>query len=147
MQRRLRALAVLFLMTVPAAGLHAADAPSPKGAEKDAEAAARTWLAEVDNGKYGASWENAAAAFRRAMTKAQWEDALAKVRAPLGAVLSRQLKSATYTKTLPGAPDGEYVVIQYESGFSGHSGGKMTETVTPMKEKDGSWKVSGYYIK
>ena len=55
--------------------------------------------------------------------------------------------SATFTKTLPGAPDGAYVVIQYETDFSGHPGGKMIETVTPAKEKDGSWKVSGYYIK
>jgi len=81
------------------------------------------------------------------MTKTQWEDALAKVRAPLAAVLSRKLTSATFTKTLPGAPEGAYVVIQYETDFSGHPSGKMIETVTPAKEKDGSWKVSGYYIK
>ena len=142
MRRVIRILAaVLFL--VPAAVLLAADAQ----AEKDAEAAARAWLAGVDAGKYGASWEAASSEFRKSMTKTQWEDALAKVRAPLAAVLSRKLTSATFTKTLPGAPDGEYVVIQYETDFSGHPGGKMIETVTPAKEKGGSWKVSGYFIK
>jgi hypothetical protein len=30
---------------------------------------------------------------------------------------SRQVKTAAYTKTLPGAPAGEYVVIQYDSSF------------------------------
>jgi len=125
MRRVIRILAaVLFL--VPAAVLLAADAQ----AEKDAEAAARAWLAGVDAGKYGASWEAASSEFRKSMTKTQWEDALAKVRAPLAAVLSRKLTSATFTKTLPGAPEGAYVVIQYETDFSGHPGGKMIETVT-----------------
>jgi Protein of unknown function (DUF4019) len=141
MKRGIRILTAL-LFVLSSVDVHAADAK----AEKDAEAAARAWLAGVDNGKYGASWESASSTFRKALTKTQWEDALAKVRAPLAAVLSRTFQSATYTKTLPGAPEGEYVVIQYETDFSGHQG-KMTETVTPMKEKDGSWKVSGYYIK
>ena len=35
-------------------------------------------------------------------------------------------------------------MIQYDTRFEN---GLFTETVTPMKEKDGSWKVSGYYIK
>lgn len=142
MNRGIRILAALLFL-FSSVETRAADAQ----AEKAAEAAARAWLAGVDDGKYGASWETASSTFRRALTKAQWEDALAKVRAPLAAMESRTFKSATYTKTLPGAPDGEYVVIQYETAFSGHPGGKMTETVTPMKEKDGSWKVSGYYIK
>ena len=39
-------------------------------------------------------------------------------REPLGKILTRKLNSAAYTKTLPGAPDGEYVVIQYEAASS-----------------------------
>jgi hypothetical protein len=45
---------------------------------------------------------------------------------------------------LPGAPDGEYVVIQFESSFEKKK--SAVETVTPMLEKDGKWRVSGYYI-
>lgn len=52
---------------------------------------------------------------------------------------------STYTKKLPGAPDGEYVVIQYESSFEHKQ--SAVETVTPMLDKDGKWRVSGYYIK
>lgn len=47
--------------------------------------------------------------------------------------------------SLPGAPDGEYVVIQFETSFEKKK--SSLETVTPMKEKDGAWRVSGYYIK
>ena len=63
----------------------------------------------------------------------------------LGKVHSRTLKTATYTKSLPGAPDGEYVVIQYESSFEHKQ--SAIETVTPMLDTDGKWRVSGYFIK
>jgi hypothetical protein len=46
---------------------------------------------------------------------------------------------------LPGAPDGEYVVYQYKTSYKNKK--KAIETITPMKEEDGVWKVSGYYIK
>src|SRR5687768_14154876 len=82
-----------------------------------AVAAAHGWLATVDAGDYGRSWDQAAAYFRGAVVKPDWERAIAGVRGPLGHVLERKLKSATVTRTLPGAPDGEYVVIQYATRF------------------------------
>jgi hypothetical protein len=138
---RRKILLALLLVAAPAFPAFAAEGP-----EKAAEKAALAWLAIVDAGKYGASWDAAAEFFRQSLTKAQWEDALAKVRAPLAAVMSRKLKSATFTKSVPGAPAGEYVIIQFETSFSGRPGGSI-ETVTPMKEADGAWRVSGYYIK
>jgi Protein of unknown function (DUF4019) len=67
------------------------------------------------------------------------------VRAPLGKLVSRQLKSATYTTKLPNAPPGEYVVIQYETGYEKAAG--MVEMLVMMQEKNGSWKATGYFIK
>jgi hypothetical protein len=55
------------------------------------------------------------------------------------------LLSATYTTQLPGAPDGEYVVLQYDTSFEHKK--TAIETVTPVMDKDGKWRVSGYYIK
>lgn len=46
---------------------------------------------------------------------------------------------------LPGAPDGEYAVIQFETSFANKK--SAIETVTPMKDPDGKWRVSGYFIK
>jgi hypothetical protein len=60
-------------------------------------------------------------------------------------MVARKLKSKQYTKNLPGAPDGECVVIQYETTFEKKQ--SAIETVTPMLDKDGKWRVSGYYIK
>ena len=67
------------------------------------------------------------------------------VRVPLGAQMSRVVKSKQYTTSVPGAPDGQYVVIQFTTSFKNK--GSATETVTPMLDKDGSWRVSGYFIK
>jgi hypothetical protein len=42
---------------------------------------------------------------------------LKAVRKPLGKVISREVKSKSHHTSLPGAPDGEYVVIQFDTSF------------------------------
>ncbi len=113
--------------------------------ERLAQQSADAWLALVDSGKYAESWQEAAQLFKAAVTKEEWRSKLQASRDPFGKLLSRKLKSATYSKTSPGAPDGKYVVIQYESSFEHKQA--AVETVTPMLDKDGTWRVSGYYIK
>jgi hypothetical protein len=113
--------------------------------EQLAQQSAESWLKLVDSGNYGESWDQAAQFFKTAVSKEQWHSALRASRDPLGKVLSRNLKSCTFTKTLPGAPDGEYVVIKYDSSFEHKQ--SAVETITPMLGKDGQWRVSGYYIK
>lgn len=113
-------------------------------AEQQAQGAAQEWLELVDEGKYPESWEAAASYFKTAVAKEQWERSLAAFRKPLGEVLSRKAKSRDYKTALPGAPDGEYVVLQFETSFESKE--SAIETVTPMREKDGCWKVSGYFI-
>ena len=114
-------------------------------AEKTAIARASAWLSLVDQGNYVESWNQASGFFKAAVTQEQWQQSLRAFRLPLGKVVARKLKSKQYTTTLPGAPDGEYVVIQYETTFENKQ--SATETVTPMLDKDGKWRVSGYYIK
>ena len=65
---------------------------------------------------------------------------------PHGSLIPRNnCKSQIYATSLPGAPDGEYVVIQYKTSFVNKK--DAIETITPMLDKDGKWRVSGYYIK
>ena len=114
-------------------------------AEKAAVTASSAWLSLVDEGNYAESWNEAAGLFKAAVTKEQWQESLKAFRVPLGKVVARKLKSKQYTKTLPGALDGEYVVIQYETTFQKKQ--SAIETITPMLDKDRKWRVSGYYIK
>ena len=113
--------------------------------EKAAEDSATQWLALVDAGDYAASWDDAAALFKNAVPKEQWTEKAKVARGPFGKVNSRKLKSATFKTTLPGAPDGQYVIIQYDSTFEHKQ--SAVETVTPMLDKDGQWRVSGYFIR
>ncbi len=113
--------------------------------EKVAVAAAEKWVALVDGGKYAESWKDAAEYFRNAVKQEQWEQAAQAVRQPLGKLISRKVKSTTYKTALPGAPDGEYVVVEFETVFENKK--TAVETVIPMMDKDGKWRVSGYFIK
>ena len=113
--------------------------------EDAAVKAAEEWLALVDSGEYSKSWSQAAELFKNAITEEQWGRSLSGVRKSLGEVVSRTKTSAQYATSLPGAPDGEYVVIQFETSFTNKE--SAVETVTPMKDPDGTWRVSGYYIK
>lgn len=113
--------------------------------ENTAVAAAEKWLAAIDEGQYAESWKDAAAYFRNAVTKEQWAQSLQAVRKSLGKLISRKVQNKAYKTSLPGAPDGEYVVIQFKTSFENKA--SAVETVTPMLDKDGEWRVSGYFIK
>ena len=131
------ALAFVLALVVPAT---AAEKP-----EDAAQAAAESWLKVVDAGEYAKSWEQAAGFFRGAVTKEQWARAAAGVRAPLGTLVSRKVKSREHKTSLPGAPDGRYVVVQFDTKFANKA--SAVETVTPMLDADGTWRVSGYFIR
>jgi hypothetical protein len=111
----------------------------------DAFDASMKWLDLVDNGKYQESYNQSSAYFRSVVLKEDWVRIIDAVRGPLGNVISRDFKSSQYTTSLPGAPDGEYVVIQFDTSFANKK--TAIETITPMKDDDGQWRVSGYYIK
>jgi hypothetical protein len=132
-----------------ATGLALAAAAQPLTAqtpEADAQRAAEAWLALVDSTHYAESWTQAAAAFRAAVTQGTWDSTMTSVRAPLGAARSRELLGAQYSTSLPNAPPGEYVLLQFRTVFAGRETPAI-ETVVPMKDPDGAWRVSGYFIR
>jgi hypothetical protein len=114
-------------------------------ATESAIEAAKSWLLLVDEAKYSESWSQAAEYFRKNVSREQWMTALNGVRKPLGKMISRKVLNSTYTTQVPGAPDGQYVVIQFETSFENKQ--NAVETVTPMMDTDDLWRVSGYYIK
>lgn len=107
--------------------------------------AAESWLALVDAKEYKKSWEEAAPIFKGQISEKDWDNMVSSVRKPLGDVKSRELLGAQFTTTLPGAPEGEYVVIQFKTSFVDKP--ESVETVVPMKDENDTWRVSGYFIK
>lgn len=131
-------LAVAVLAATPS---FASNSPAVEAAKS----AATAWLGLVDAQDAEASWEQASLTFKSAVTAAQWSQALDSVRRPLGALKQREGKTAEYKTSLPGAPDGKYVVLQYRSTFEHKA--SAVETVTVVMDPDGAWKVAGYFIK
>jgi hypothetical protein len=140
MMRRILGLVIVGLILSGGSAM-ASDAAKTAAAVSAAE----KWLATVDAGGYSESWKEAAELFRNAVKPEQWEQSLQAIRKPLGKLVSRKVQTKTYKTSLPGAPDGEYVLIQFETSFENKK--TAVETVTPMIDKDGKWRVSGYYIK
>ncbi len=136
------AIILVYLGFFITTGVVAAQEPETEGA---AIAATEQWLGLVDEGKNEESWTEAAGFFKKAVTQDQWVQTMKALRNPLGKVISREVKNKMYATSLPGAPDGEYVVIQFETSFENKK--SAVETVTPVLEQDGKWRVSGYFIR
>lgn len=130
--------AIMFLLITPVA---VAQDNNMEAAKKSAE----SWLAIVDKGDYPDSYDEAAGIFKLAISKEEWAQKVRAARGPLGKIVSRKLKQAQYTTSLPGAPDGNYVVILYDTSFENKKA--AVETIVPMLDKDGQWRVSGYFIR
>jgi hypothetical protein len=102
------------------------------------------WLRLIDNGKYADSWKEASTYFRSRVPEKNWVTMVQGARSPLGARISRKLQNITFTKTLPGAPDGSYAVMVFQTSFQNK--GSAAEQLTVVADGD-QWRAAGYFIK
>jgi glucose/arabinose dehydrogenase len=119
--------------------------PDPSAKEKAAQPAAESWVVLVDAAQFSESWEQAALPFKKAISKEDWAESAQQAREPLGKLKTRKLKFSQYKDSLPSAPPGEYVLLQYDSSFEGLP--KAAEVFTLTLEKDGKWRVVGYFVR
>lgn len=121
-----------------------ARAVNDAAAEKAGSEAALKWLALIDVHQYEQSWNEIAPLLKQSINAQNWANAVGSVRNMVGTVVSRTQQSITYTTQVPGAPKGKYVIIIYDTKFSKRP---AVETVTSMRCPDGTWRVSGYYLR
>ena len=107
--------------------------------------AAKVWLSIIDNVNYSDSWKDASTYFKEAVSEQSWVNSLRAVRKPLGKLVSRNMLKSQKANSLPGAPDGKYVVMSFETAFEHKK--SAVETVTFMLDKDAKWRAAGYFIK
>lgn len=137
--RRIALAGLLLAACAPGIAL----AQDPRGTA--AHFAARDWLALTDKADAPASWKAASALFRDAVDEARWANALATIRSPLGAVVTRTLVGTQFHTEIPGLPDkGEYVMLVYRTTFEKREG--VVERVTIARDSDGTFRVAGYVI-
>ena len=118
--------------------------PSPADVQRAqaAEERARAWLAQIDAGDYGGSWETAARLFQVAISKEEWEARVWRQH-PSGKPEGRELVAAKYSAAWPSAPPGEHVFIQYRVNYNGRA---IIESLTMRLDAD-EWKTVGYLIR
>ena len=134
--------AVIFPMLLHADSLESLERESLESS--DGTQPAIDWLEEVDAGKYEQSWNRAAPFFQSQVTVLQWVDALNQTRKPLGSVVTRKIYRTDLRASLPGVPEGEYVVITLLTDFENKKSAIETITVTEVNRE---WRVMGYFIK
>lgn len=126
--------------------------PDPLSAQSNEEAVetakqvAQEWLALFDDENYEKTWAEASSFFKSKIGKEQWAMRIqqTKKRRPvLDSLQSRSLVAARHTTSLPNAPDGQYVVVQYRATYAQE---EWIETVTLKKDPD-AWRVAGYVTK
>ncbi len=112
--------------------------------EQAAERQALGFLGYLDHARYADSYAYTGMLIRSSLDRESFAKQIEKARAGSGAILSRNLIDATYSTTVPGAPEGQYVILHYGTSFANRQ--DTVETVTLAFAK-GYWRVSGYYIK
>ncbi len=136
-------MTVKKFVTVGLAALLVLSASVCLAADKAAVKASAAFLSLVDSGQYAQSWDQASAFFKSKVPQDAWVQQLSTARKPYGTVKSRKILGAKDFNSLPGAPAGQYVVIEYATAFTQNDSG---ERVTMMRQADGSWRMAGYFI-
>ena len=113
--------------------------------KKAALTAAEAWLGLLDSAKFADTWKNADDYFKTRVKEAKWVRQMPQLSRTLGKIVSRKLLSANFTHKLPGLPGRSAFILRYATKFEKKP--QAIETVIPIDETDGTWRVSGYYIK
>ena len=112
----------------------------------DTVSPARTWLERIDAGQYETSYGQLADSVKKTATPEKWTRTLADSRKTLGKVLKRTWNQSRFLTTLPDMPDGEYMLVSFETTFEHRE--KATETITLAKHPNGTaWQIIGYDIR
>lgn len=140
----------LVMMTLIAAGLMALSQIVPSAPPRDAStapatdaaviSAARDWLALGDAGNWRGGYETAGRSFREVNTVDGWASAAAQVRGPMGALVSREVRTVRYLN----APPHGYQEVAFATRYANRPD-ELIETVTLQRE-DGAWKVVGVMV-
>lgn len=105
----------------------------------------KAWLQLVDDGLYAQSWDVSSAIFKTSVSQAKWIEALQLIRQPLGVTKSRELAKTQAPSTLPGLPDGDYLILTFSTSFDGNAS-LATETLSLVKI-NGEYRTIGYFIR
>ena len=148
LRRILAAAAALLLMTLAVGGQ--AQSMSPE--QREALNAAERWLVPVDTQRYTDAWAMAAESFKANVARQQFRDGIRNIRKDYGRVVARKSEKIGFVGQPPNpdnlsasAKEGMQIAIMFDTTFAGNK--RASEEVSMVLEKDGLWRVAGYYIR
>jgi hypothetical protein len=135
-------------LTLIACLLLSAGAPaaqSTEASEAAAQQAADAWLKVIDTGNLGKAWDQSSTTFRTVVPRRDFEKKMKAARGPLGKFLFRKVSGKKLTHSIPGAPGGTYVIVEYSAQFQKRE--HAVETVTMMLDTGGKFRGAGYDVR
>lgn len=132
------ALSALPQLTSPASTPSAEDR-TVAATDADVVSAAQRWLVLLDGSRWADSYAETGESFRKLNTLQVWTSASEKVRAPLGAMVTRTLLSQ---EDVPAPPHG-YQIVKFRTRFANRA--DTVETVS-LDRENGVWRVVGVYL-
>jgi len=107
-------------------------------------AIAETFSATIDDNNYQAAYQSGSKLLHLTSTENQWISEIGRTREVLGTALQRKLKAVKSISTYPGLPDGEYMLVYFETKME-HK--EKAAEVLLVAQIDGAWKVCSYHLK
>ena len=111
----------------------------------EAKPAAEEFIGLIDEGRYYVALDKVLLRFPSDLTIRRRIGALIEDRRkPFGMVFERKYYGVTYRTTVPGMPDGKYLIMGYKTKFENKE--YAFERVT-LKYENNNWKVIDYAIR
>ncbi len=105
---------------------------------------AENFVIKIDSEQYKEAYSKASPLLRSLSTEEEWIKQIKPIRTILGPVSHRSIKAIKKTEAYPGLPDGQYVLVYFETEMKNK--GKAAEIVLIVKT-DNAWQPCSYLIK
>ncbi|NBB87390.1 MAG: DUF4019 domain-containing protein [Bacteroidetes bacterium] len=135
-------LLCLALLSTPAIAQDQEDqeAQDPADQTEQAREAADAWLALFDADDIEGTYETAAETFKTQVEMQDWQMQAEQVKQAVGELDGRTYMETTYADELPQAPEGDYMIVQYDTQYANLN---VTEFVILVLEED-TWRMVGF---
>ena len=105
-------------------------------AEKEHGLQAAGYLELLDQGRYQDAWQAMAPLFRSLHIQQEWQQRISTIRNAYGPVISREFARSSYRHTYRNAPDGEYLIFQFDNVFTHKAKGVETIVLQCLPASD-----------
>lgn len=137
-------VATVAVVALLAGGPARADEESERNAAvAAAKGEATHWLEALDAGRAAESWSDVADVMKTGRSEQDWIRDVLGPRETLGKLVTREMKSAEFSTSVRGGPQGKYVTVAYLTKFARST--LVTETILMMLEGD-HWRVAAYSL-